>query len=139
MRFRRAIIAVLLTIALPHAAVASILDGGRCHHGQGDAHAAQAPAQHDHAAMQHDHASMTHGHHAAAALSGHAGCDCPLKCNCASHCGSGGGSAALTLRPLEIAAVDRDTATIGSYRALPADARDSPAFRPPIAALPGAA
>jgi len=144
MRIRRSIIAALLTMALPCAGVASILDGGRCHDEHAAAHVATpAPMQHDHAAIHHDHAAMqhvmTHAHHAAAALPGHAGCDCPLECNCAGHCGGGGCGAALTLRPLEIAAVDVATATIGGYRAAPADARDSPAFRPPIAALPGAA
>jgi hypothetical protein len=127
------IIALLLTIVLPYSAVASIVDGPGCHHDAAAAHFDGATP------MDHDHAAMVHADHAAQPPVRHDNCDCPMKCDCAAHCAGGGCNAALTLQPLEIVNAERAGQSNDHLVALIADPQSSPAFRPPIAALPGAA
>lgn len=142
MKRRRTAIALLLTLALPYAAIASLGDGLRCPHSGMHAgmHAPVADAMsmhHDHAAMQ--HAASTHAHHASDRSGGHDTCDCPVKCDCAQHCAGAGCGAALPLQALEIAGAGRTELPVRGYAALIREAWHSPAFRPPIAALPSAA
>ena len=149
MKKSRAIVALLLTIALPYSAIASIVDGLRCHHeGIGALADGGGPAHHDHAGMlhhdgnariHHDHAAMMPAHHADATAADGAPCAGPVKCHCAHHCAGSGGNAALTLKPFEMATVGRVALMTSTYAALIADAQPSPAFRPPIAASPSAA
>jgi len=129
----RALIGLLLTLALPYSAAASIVDGLSCHHER------TAGLMDGAAPMHHDHAAMLSAHHASASAVGHASCDCALKCDCAAHCAGSGCNATLTLLRFEMAAAGC-TQQSNDYRvALIADAQSSPAFRPPIAALAGAA
>ena len=141
MKRGRTFIAFLLTLALPFAAVASIGEGFRCHHAGIGAPAADAmPAQHDHAAaMQHDRIAMAHAHHAAADLTSHDNCDCPVKCDCAQHCAGTACGAVVPLHPLELASACDAAIPMAGYVGLIRDAWHSPAFRPPIATLPSAA
>lgn len=133
MKKYRAIFALLLTIVLPYSATASIVDGLRCHHeGVGALVDGAAP-------MHHDHAAMMHGQPASATAADNAACDGPVKCDCAHHCGVSAGNAVLAAQSLNVASAGRVELMIGYYAALIADARPSPAFRPPIAALPSAA
>ncbi len=133
-------IAFVLTLALPYAAVASIGEGLRCPHAGHAGRVADAmPIQHDHAAMQHDHGAMAHAQHAAAQATGHDNCDCPVKCDCAQHCAGAGCGAALPLQGLEIASDSGAALPISGYAGLTREPWHSTAFRPPIAALPSAA
>jgi hypothetical protein len=133
MKKRRAIIALILTITLPYSAVAAIVDGGRCHHDSVAAHGAGRVPIH------HDQAAMGHAHYAAPILADHDKCACSIKCVCANHCGGSVNSAAFVGQPFEVAVVQREGAATGNYSTFIPDTGQSPAFRPPIAALPSAA
>ena len=147
MKKLRVMAAFLMTIALPYSAVASIVDGLRCHHeGIGALVAGDAPK--DHAAMMHHdggarmhhaHAAMVPAQRGDATAAGDDPCDGPAKCDCAHHCAGSAGNAALTLKPFEMTTAGRVALIAGTYDARVADAQPSPAFRPPIAALSSAA
>ncbi len=87
--------------------------------------------------MHHDHAAMMHVDHAGAQASSKG--DCHIKCGCAGHCASGGGTAGLALNLVVIAQIDNVDQTDGSYQRFLSDPLRIPLFRPPIAALQSAA
>jgi len=127
MKRSRLLIAVLLTIAVPYSAAASMADGFGCRHAvvvTGDTH-----QQHDHAAMT----AMSHGQHAM----GDQKCDCPTQCACLQHC-AGGCAAALQYREFRIAPDAGVAFDVGRYRTLISDPQTNPPFRPPIVTAHGA-
>jgi len=125
----RAIFVLLLSLALPCAATANMLDGMRCHHdGLG------ALVQDEHAG--HGAMHMHHGDHQKAAGGG---CDCPVKCSCQHHCAGGGCAAALGFTPIGVDFAGRSATIISAYRGVVSDPQLSFPFRPPIAAPRGAA
>src|SRR5512144_2034631 len=130
----RGMVGLLLAIALQYSAAASMADGFGCRHSH---------SQHDHGAMagmsqQHDHAAMQRMVHA-----DHTGdvqqCDCPLKCDCASHCAGGSVGAAVAIRDVGLASNARVEFHPGHYRDLVSDPQTSPPFRPPIVTAPDVA
>jgi hypothetical protein len=130
----RAMVGLLLAMALQYSAAASMAEGFGCHHSQSH-HERGAMAgmsqQHDHAAMQH----MVHANRAGDVQK----CDCPLKCDCASHCAGGNVGAAVAIRDVGLASNARVELQPGHYPDLVSDPQTSPPFRPPIATAPSAA
>ncbi len=127
----RAIIVLLLSLALPYAATANMLAGVGCHH---DGLGSLAQEGHDHAG--HGAMHMHHGDHQKAAGGG---CDCPVKCDCQHHCAGGACVAALGFTPAPVEFAGRDVTVVGAYSGVVLDPQLSFPFRPPIAAPPGAA
>ena len=124
MKRLRALLVLLLVIALPCSALADLRDNLQCHHdGLGILFEQQAPAAGLH-------------HHAPAA---DPDCDCAVKCDCQHHCASGGGTALLGLTAPTISLTAGDQAAIAYDAAGLSSMRGGSRFRPPIAAPPGAA
>ena len=123
----RALVGLLLAIALQYSAAASMAEGFGCRHSHSHhEHGAMAgmSQQHDHAAMQH----MAHANRAGDAQQ----CDCPPKCDCASHCAAGNVGAAVAIRDVGLASNVRVELHPGHFRNLVSDPQTSPPFRPPI-------
>lgn len=130
----RGIIGLLLTIALQYSAAASMADGFGCRHsGTHREHGAAMSGM----SQQHDHAAMldtAHAKHTGAVQQ----CDCPLKCDCASHCAGGSCGAEATIRDVGFASDGRALLRPALYRERVCDPQTNPPFRPPIVAALGA-
>lgn len=134
MKIARALLLLLLCIALPWSAMANMAQGMQCHH-DGLGGLAET-AQHQHSA---DVANNHHHHHSAAAADEDRGCDCDVKCSCSHHCASGCSVAAIdATTPLQAYPAGTDGVSTAGAAMVP-DARNRSFFRPPIPALTSAA
>ena len=130
MKTLRTLLVLLLVVALPWSAGATMRENLHCHHDGLGALIDGAP--------QHDYAAMSH-HGQSTGQSADQGCDCEVKCQCQHHCASGTGIAGLGLIvPALSFASGAEIATVPYAAWIPSHLDASP-FRPPIAAPPGAA
>ena len=82
----RTLLILLICIALPYSAMATMLSGMQCHHDGLGGIAAASSHHHEHG----DHAMQEHHHDAdQAKASDDHGCDCKVKCSCEHHCATG--------------------------------------------------
>lgn len=122
----RTLLVLLLLVALPWSASATMRENLHCHHDGLGALIDNAP--------QHDHAAMTHH-----AQNADQGCDCEVKCHCQHHCASGTGIVGLGLITPALSFASGAEAATAIYAAWIPSLLDASPFRPPIAAPPGAA
>lgn len=140
MKTLRAIVVLLVSIALPFSAMATMLENLHCHHdGLGVLLDASTTAQ-EHPCAHHAHhlAMAASQHHTGAAKVSDGGCDCAVKCHCQHHCTSGTAVAGVHATPVPplYSRVPMPTPLMPAFVS---DAQPSRLLRPPIAALPGAA
>jgi hypothetical protein len=122
----RTLLVLLLVVALPWSAGATMRENLHCHHDGLGALIGVTP-QHDHAGMGHHGQNIDQG------------CDCEVKCHCQHHCASGTGIAGLGLVTPTLSFASNTGAATAPYAAWIPSIQDASPFRPPIAAPPGAA
>jgi hypothetical protein len=140
----RALLILLLCVALPYSATAAMLHGMACHHDGLGSVAETAQHEHQPADEASEHAMHGHHHHHDTAASSHAsdgdhGCDCSVKCSCEHHCASGCSLASMApLEGIRLFGSSNGHESV-AYASLLSDMHSRMVFRPPIAALTSAA
>jgi hypothetical protein len=130
MRILRAILVLLLSIAVPYSATATLLQDLPCHRDGGAASLHASALAHTHPADHAMHASA----HSPAAVKSAQGCDCAVKCECRHHCATVNAVASTQSRldpPIDASA----SVTAVLAPAFVPDAQTQDLLRPPIAAL----
>ena len=136
----RALLILLLCVALPYSATATMLQGMQCHHdGLGGIAEVSLHEHGGHEMHEHHHHDAAQNDPDRSKVSADHGCDCAVKCSCQHHCASS--CSAVFTSTVDDEQVFASAVGPGStaYTSHVADVHTRAVFRPPIAALTSAA